>query len=175
MAQLRSISFYFADEAPPAGVVAVPVLISGDDTAALPGAAYLVVQHEGRTSVFEIRCAYHVSAFKAAMMVGDTLVVGHEAHCYIYDTALRVLRLKLEMQGYFGHLYFHDDRFYATDAWGMFCFDAAGNVAWENHQLGVDGVLIDTFSDKHIKGDGEWDPPGGWRSFVLDRETGEII
>jgi len=46
---------------------------------------------------------------------------------------------------------------------------------WHNDQLGIDGVIIDRFGDATLFGQGEWDPPGGWRDFVLDKQTGKQI
>ena len=39
----------------------------------------------------------------------------------------------------------------------------------------MDGVIIHDFYENKILGSGEWDPPGGWRDFTLDKQTGTLI
>jgi len=48
-----------------------------------------------------------------------------------------------------------------------------GELLWKTGQLGIDGVLVHKVSPTRIEGSGEWDPPGGWRPFVLTPTTGE--
>jgi len=38
--------------------------------------------------------------------------------------------------------------------------------------LGIDGIIVASTSDGVISGEGEWDPPGGWRPFRLSLATG---
>ena len=82
--------------------------------------------------------------------------------------------LKLKMEGYFGHLYFNEDLFYIADSAGIFCINKNTSIIWQNKNLGIDGVIINDFTNSKIFGSGEWDPPGGWRDFILDQQMGII-
>jgi hypothetical protein len=62
-----------------------------------------------------------------------------------------------------------------TDAGGLYCINKSGGITWKNANLGIDGVIINDIMDGKIHGSGEWDPPGGWRDFILEEDTGRII
>ena len=55
----------------------------------------------------------------------------------------------------------------------LFCVDGYGKVICRTPNLGIDGVIIERFTEEKLYGSGEWDPPGGWRDFVLDLKTGK--
>ena len=126
-------------------------------------------------SVFEIRYEYHCSSFKEALIVDTILAVGHEEHFYLFDLTTNTNILRLKMNGYFGHLYLNDNYFYVADAGGLYCIDKFGKTRWENSNLAIDGVIVNNITDNKIFGSGEWDPPGGWRDFTLDKHSGVSV
>jgi hypothetical protein len=91
----------------------------------------------------------------------------------VHLTERRVVTL--EMDGYFGHLYRLDSGVLAASATKLYRLDANGNVLWESEELGVDGVIVDRVVDGIIYGDGEWDPPGGWKEFQVRLENGRTV
>jgi hypothetical protein len=151
-----------------------PILISGSDTLELICKEYLIIDNY-KSSIFEIRYENHCSPFKQAFLVDTILAVGHEEHFYLFDLTTSTNVLRLKMKGYFGHQYLYENYFYVSDAGGLYCIDMYGYIRWENSNLGIDGVIIDSFTDNKIFGRGEWGPPGGWRDFVLDIESGVSI
>ena len=50
--------------------------------------------------------------------------------------------------------------------------DEEGELLWTSPALGVDGVLVHSIDDGVIAGEGEWDPPGGWRPFRVALSSG---
>lgn len=72
----------------------------------------------------------------------------------------------------FDSLYSDNNLFYVADASGLRCIDKKGNILWTNPALGIDGVVIYEFTDNKILGSGEFDPPGGWEDFAIDKKTG---
>jgi hypothetical protein len=52
-------------------------------------------------------------------------------------------------------------------------YDLPAGLRWRSPSVGVDGVVIDRVATGFIYGVGEYDPPGGWRPFVLDLESGQ--
>lgn len=48
-------------------------------------------------------------------------------------------------------------------------------MEWENRGLGIDGVLVHEISGDVIAGEGEWDPPGGWKPFRVRLNTGQNL
>ena len=152
------------------------LLISGPSSTSLSEVEYLLLTQDNQPPLaFEIRYECHYSPFREAVVAGNVLVVGHEAHCYLFDLDAGQPMLSLEMDGYFGHLYVADGLIYIADAAGLFCIDQTGRIRWHTANLGIDGVVVSWISAAEITGSGEWDPPGGWIDFRLDRHTGRAI
>ncbi|TWF42586.1 membrane associated rhomboid family serine protease [Chitinophaga polysaccharea] len=167
--------FYFSNVLP---ADYAPILISGEDTRALANFVYVVYEDAdtGIKSVYEIRSQFHVGQYGwQAFLAGQLLVIGHEDFFYLYDLKQQSNLLRLELNGYFGQCREDNGHFFVTDSTGIYCIDKQGRVRWHNDNLAIDGVIINSFEGKHIKADGEWDPPGGWRPFVLDAATGELL
>ena len=149
-----------------------PVLISGKESETLGQNAYVFGEDEQRTVVYEIRYEYHCSPFRQAEFIGDMLAVGHEEHFYLFDTATNTNLLRLKMDGYFGSFKVDGNHIYVADSESIFCLSHDGSIKWHTPELGIDGVIIHDITDGKITGSGEWDPPGGWRDFVLDQVNG---
>lgn len=49
-----------------------------------------------------------------------------------------------------------------------------GAIAWISEPLGIDGVTILAVDDRFVSGNGEWDPPGGWKPFRLHLPDGVV-
>jgi hypothetical protein len=150
-----------------------PVLISGSTSANYSNQKYLrLVDNETVTGLYEIKYHAHCSPFKEALLVENSLAVGHEEHFYLFNIVTNQNVLRLKMNGYFGHLYFDREFFYVADAKGIHCIDKTGNIRWSNLELALDGVIVNECSGDRIIGSGELDPPGGWEDFSLNKETG---
>jgi hypothetical protein len=152
-----------------------PEVISGKDSLQFTDSEYLIMEQEDHQRVFEIRYECHYSPFKEAAILNNLLLVGFEGHFYLYDLLENENIMALEMDGYFGHLYINQNTFYVTDAAKLYCINDKGKIIWKNDHLGIDGVIIDSFSKDKIYGSGEWDPPGGWKDFVIDLKTGQTL
>lgn len=112
------------------------------------------------------------SAFKQAMILDDLLLVGYGERFALYDYKKHELKAELVFSGYFGSFIVDSNEiFVATDS-DLFNLSKEGKVNWISENLGIDGVLIGRISDRIIEGTGEFDPPGGWIPFVVDRTTG---
>ncbi|SFF07987.1 hypothetical protein SAMN05518672_115103 [Chitinophaga sp. CF118] len=152
-----------------------PILISGSDSFRLNQEEYLILREENNVTVFKIKYEYHCSPFKQARVIGNFLLIGHENHFYMFDLLQRMNVLTMEMKGYFGHLYVENNLCYVTDANGLYCIESKGKILWENGNLGIDGVIINRFDEDKIYGEGEWNPPGGWHNFTLEKKTGRLL
>ena len=167
------MSFTFALD-PPSASHKDPVLISGDESRLHTSKVYVLHwEQDELTAVFEIRYDYHVVSFKQAELIDQMLVVGHESHLYVFDIQRLKSLLVLKMEGYFCNLYTSEKVFYATDAQGVYAIDKTGKILWTSPTLGIDGVIIEELTSTQIVGSGEYDPPGGWINFVIDKRTGQ--
>lgn len=151
-------------------------LISGDNTQVLLNISYLIWR-EGNSiqDVFEIRFEYHCSPFRQAFILEECLAVGYEEHFYLYDLKQDLNLTTIKMDGYFSKLYFDFDSFYVSSASSIYRVTKNGSIVWINTNLGIDGVLINRFDNGKIFGSGEWDPPGRWRDFILNKVDGSLI
>jgi hypothetical protein len=50
--------------------------------------------------------------------------------------------------------------------------DRQGNIVWRSELLAIDGVVIEKVSDGKVFGEGEWNPPRGWRQFSINLSDG---
>lgn len=109
--------------------------------------------------------------------------------CLVCEGALwtgfaeRVVRLGLQqldvreipVDFYFGSFFALESSLLVCSGTRIVHVDALGNELWTSPQLGIDGVLVSQVADGVIEGQGEWDPPGGWRDFRLDLNRGELL
>jgi outer membrane protein assembly factor BamB len=150
-----------------------PILISGNSSIVHNQKQYLSCsQVDGTLSIYEIRYEHHSSPFKQAMVIGNNIAIGHEEHFYLFNLTENTNIIKLKLSGYFGNFYVNENLLYVTGANDLYCLDQIGIIKWQTKNLGIDGVIINDFTESDIYGNGEWDPPGGWEEFILDIKTG---
>jgi hypothetical protein len=98
-------------------------------------------------------------------------VIGYGHHVHFISTLNDTVK-SLELDCYFGHLYPFDDYLLAASGMSLYQIDARADIIWKSANLGIDGVLVHNISGNVIFGEGEWDPPGGWRPFQINCGTG---
>jgi hypothetical protein len=169
------ILFAFTETLPP-GYRDQPILISGEESVKEKNCEYLLLkQNDSIQKVLEIRFMACAGPYKEALIFNNLLVVGHYEFLYLFDLVSNTAIVRSQMAGYFGHLYVNDNQLFVSGASAIYCFDSRGKMIWKNSNLGIDGVFISDFDKDKIVGSGQWDPPGGWRDFILDRSTGYHI
>jgi len=109
--------------------------------------------------------------FTELIVWGRFVVVGLGQAVNLIDPLSRQTR-SLECDGYFGHVYPAGDRLLIASVSALICVDAQVRLVWQREALGTDGVVVEGVEGGVLTGKGEWDPPGGWRSFRLLLATG---
>jgi hypothetical protein len=136
--------------------------------------AYITVTQNGvpfaLANAWEDRHSPYV--FVGLLCWGRFVVFGWGSHAYLIDPQTRAV-ITVPCNGYFGHAYPFDQHLLIADADRLICFDIDGNKLWTSDYVGIDGVIVDEVRDGTIYGQGEWDPPGGWRPFRVSLKTGE--
>lgn len=134
---------------------------------------FVTVERDGepllRIDVYEQEPAHR--AFQEAMVWHELAVVGFGGHVHLVTLQPRNIA-SYALDGYFGHLYPLDERLLVADAEGLHCFAPTGRRLWQSDQLGIDGVVVHDVDGDAIEGEGEWDPPGGWRPFRISLASG---
>ena len=165
----------FADNLPE-NLISQAVCISGRKSYYLNHTKYVLVkENDIYTRAFEIKYEFHCSPFEQAEIYQDILAVGFEGHFYLFNINKNKSILILAMEGYFGHFYENNNHLYVADAGTLCCITLEGIIIWHNKNLAIDGVIVDRFEQGKIFGSGEWDPPGGWRDFIIDNLTGVAL
>jgi hypothetical protein len=112
--------------------------------------------------------------FTDAVVWREWIVIGFGYHAYL--VALHTdRRITMPLEGYFGHLYPGDAELLIASEDSIVCISPEGTTRWKTSGLGVDGVIINIVQSGVVHGEGEWDPPGGWRPFTIRLDTGEIL
>jgi hypothetical protein len=122
------------------------------------------------------------SCFRSLRSVDGIVYIGFGQFVFVVDVFLNQVR-RHELEGYFGHLYDASDLDHlesyisvlAASASELLAFDRTGGLIWKRCNLGIDGVVLRSAGTGRINGEGEWDPPGGWRPFSLVAESGLIL
>ncbi len=113
-------------------------------------------------------------AFEDVLVWCGKIVIGWGHHVYDVDLQSRDVIARC-LDSYFGHMYPIDEVMLVTSAESLSCFAPDGSLAWQSDMLGVDGVVVEEIRDGIVRGKGECDPPGAWRSFTVDLKTGRIL
>lgn len=122
-----------------------------------------------RIELYRQRDEYH--CFEAAEIWQDFVVIGIGERVHLIHLKTRKVTEHC-LGSYFGHLYPADSAVYVTSAERAFKIGPEGKVLWASDLLGIDGVLIHEINSTTVLGEGEWDPPGGWRPFTISTQTG---
>jgi hypothetical protein len=144
-------------------------------------ASVSVAVDDGLVARVDILASAGESCFRSLRSIDSNIYIGFGRFVFVVDVYRSHVR-RHPLSGYFGHLYDSHDLEHldgyisalAASASEVLAFDRAGGLIWKQSDLGLDGVVLHRASKGRIDGEGEWDPPGGWRPFGLRSETGLI-
>lgn len=122
----------------------------------------------------DIDAAAGHACFSATHVSHGLVAIGYGQSVFVIDPAVHATS-HIKLDGYFGQLYPASDfpdatvpfAFLVTSAAALLCINTNGQLAWQVHDLGVDGVLVHAIAGELLDGSAEWDPPGGWVPFTL--------
>jgi hypothetical protein len=105
-------------------------------------------------------------AFEEVIMWHDMVIIGFGSHVHTVSTVDHSV-VTIDLGSYFGHLYSTADYLLIASGERLFRFESDRSVLWKSDVLGIDGVVVRDVGSVVIRGEGEWDPPGGWKSFAI--------
>src|SRR5262245_37340354 len=111
-------------------------------------------------------------AFDDVCIWSRVVAIGWGHHLYMIDPRTRAT-LSLDLGAYFGHVYPVEQYLLVASAESLFRIDSDGSLLWRADHLGIDGVVVERVEMGVIKGQGEWNPPGGWLPFQVNLDTGQ--
>ena len=119
------------------------------------------------------------SAFSDFLLNESHVAIICGDHFHVFDIAKHSFRSH-PLGDYVAHIYpvpdIHSDRLHDRVMVSTYChvflIDIPAGILWKSSQCAIDGVIITSIENDTVLGLGEWDPPGGWKSFKLDLKTG---
>jgi hypothetical protein len=129
---------------------------------------------EGKRLRVDLYSSGEACPFEEAILWAGNLAVGFGARFHLINLTTFIVS-SLEFRDYFGHLYPHDNCILVASGSQLFRVQENGRVEWETDVLGIDGVVVNGISDGVVEGEGEWDPPGGWKRFRVHLDNGKIF
>jgi len=114
------------------------------------------------------------NCFQEAAIWNGFVVVGFAERLHLIDLQSSS-HFEFKLGSYFGSLWPGETFLLAASAEHIFCIGSEGSLLWRSPPLGVDGVLIHDVLNQVVRGDGEWDPPGGWQPFCISLEHGKLL
>jgi hypothetical protein len=143
---------------------------SGSDT---PN-AFVTVERDGQPYLRIDAYCESRGPFCEVVVWHDFVVLAWSDIVHVVNPASRRVQ-NVICDSYFGHLYPYDRCLLIASASELVCLNEHAEEVWRRGDLGIDGVTIDRVNNGLIEGQGEWDPPGGWRPFRLAANTGELV
>lgn len=105
-------------------------------------------------------------AFQEAIIWRDNLIVGFGSYVHAISISRRSAST-VALESYFGHIYSADEYLLLASGERLFRMEVDRSILWRSDHLGIDGVVVHEAGQDVIRGEGEWDPPGGWRPFAI--------
>ena len=105
-------------------------------------------------------------AFQDAIVWRGNLIIGFGSHVHAVSLADRSV-VSIALESYFGHLYPTGDYLLVSSGARLFRMEPDRSILWASEPLGIDGVVVGEPGPTVVRGEGEWDPPGGWRPFAV--------
>jgi hypothetical protein len=135
---------------------------------------HLLVERDGVPAWrFELRKSHRAETWfhSEAIYWNEQIVVGFaERVCCVRLVGTGIACI--ELNEYFSGFYPGGDWLLVVSGADITRLDAHGNTVWRSERLALDGVVIRAVRNDIITGDGEWDPPGGWRPFAISLTDG---
>jgi len=105
-------------------------------------------------------------AFEEVIAWRDLILIGFGSHVHAISVVDRSA-VTIELESYFGHLYPNRDFVLLASGERLFRLQPDRSVSWKSTHLGIDGVVVRDVGCDTITGEGEWDPPAGWKPFAV--------
>jgi hypothetical protein len=134
---------------------------------------YVLITEYGKPLYrLDLYCDIEAHVVKETIVWQEFVVIGCSQKLYLLSLATGQVE-SFELVSYFSKLYPSEKLLLVATAERLFGFNHAGQLQWVSDCLGIDGVVVEQIDAGIASGFGEWDPPGGWRSFRVDLVRGK--
>jgi hypothetical protein len=138
-----------------------------------PPSCYVTVEEEGQPLLRVDVYTYGLDSypFQDAIVWKGNVVIGFGSFVHAVSLVDRSVRT-IELGDYYGHMYPTAEYLLIATGEHLFRMEPDRSIRWQSDVLGIDGVIVVAPGPEIIRGEGEWDPPGGWQPFELYAATG---
>ncbi len=153
-----------------------PVTVGGSQPTLAAPSRFVTVVDSGRP-IFRVDVHSYwpdCFAFEEAILWRGLVVIGYGSHVHAVSVADRAA-CTIELQSYFGHLYPTPEFLLIASGERLLRMEPDRSIRWTSDFLGIDGVIVHDGSLSIICGEGEWDPPGGWKPFAVSAADGTVV
>ena len=112
--------------------------------------------------------------YEEARFWTNLVAIGWGDHVYLVNVYTRKAST-FDLGVYFQQLYPTQGCLLAASGRQVFGFAHDGSLLWRSDIVGLDGVIVERVEGDVIHGEGECDPPDGWRPFSLNLWTGQRL
>jgi hypothetical protein len=109
-----------------------------------------------------------------ALVWSDRVLVGFGYRVYVIDPKEQSAS-EIYLGREFLHFHGNQDYLLVASADSLLRLARDGTILWRTSNLGIDGVVVNSVENGLIQGEGEWDPPGGWKPFTVRLDLGALI
>ena len=109
-----------------------------------------------------------------ARVWSDHVFVGFGYRVYVIDPKKQSAS-EIYLGREFLHFYTNQNYLLVASAESLLRLVPEGTILWRTSNLAIDGVVVNSVENGLIQGEGEWDPPGGWRPFTVRLDSGALI
>lgn len=111
--------------------------------------------------------------FRDAKYWRGLFIVGWGDAFYVLNPE-SISAIRHDLGTYFGYIH-ADDALLIASAERVVRVSPDGIITWTSEPVGIDGVTFTNVDADFVGGNGEWDPPGGWKPFRLRLTDGTIV
>jgi hypothetical protein len=137
-------------------------------------ARYVTVTHRERPTLRVDVYAYGPDcfAFEDVIIWRDILIVGFGSHVHAISIATRSA-ITVSLGAYYCHLYPTENYLLIASGEELFRMEPDCSILWKTESLALDGIVVHDLGPPVVRGEAEWDPPGGWRPFAVFAANGK--
>lgn len=158
------------------------VVVGGEGNETAVAASFAITDDGGIRIRVDVLSSAGIACFQDAHCVESIAYIGFGRYLFVVNTRTG-MTASHRLDGYFGHMYHDGDlacfpsnfSVLVTSASEALAFSRAGDLVWKQRDLGIDGVVVHAVNGQRLDGEGEWDPPGGWRKFSVTIDTGFVM
>lgn len=108
-----------------------------------------------------------------ALIWSDWVIVGLGHGLYLYELKKHISKI-FDLGAYFCKFHATANCLFAASGQNIHAFNSQGELLWVSNMLGIDGVVINEITEDFLLGEGEFDPPGGWKPFKINLTDGKV-